>query len=279
MLNQLRSPSLAALFAGGLMLSTPAQAAGVSFLGFGVEVDVETLAVLSQLAIMTEQAVSLYDKTQEGVRATEATLQAIRDANEAVKSSIFFIQNPDEVLEGARRDFVTSFRELDGINREAASLHASLTSAPTGFDPGAYRRAMDSGINAGNAYQTFLAFREKDYGNLGVESMRTIAGMEVIINDNDQIRQDLEKRSDLSQKDAAAISAKAHVDTSVATAMSARQLTEISRMMQVQFLDAQAARAAEDTHRAQAIQDAANIDRPIVLPVSGGDDLATNGVR
>ena len=39
------------------LVSQPASAVGVSVLGFGVEVDAETLAVLAQLTLMTGQAV------------------------------------------------------------------------------------------------------------------------------------------------------------------------------------------------------------------------------
>ena len=261
------------------LVSQPASAAGVSVLGFGVEVDAETLAVLAQLTVMTGQAVELYNKTQEGVDTAQRTLAAFRDANEAVKSSLYFLQNPDEVLNEARRDFFTSFRELDTINREAAALHQSLASAPTGFDPSAYRRAFDSAVSAGNAYQTFLAFREKDYGNLGAESLRTLAGMEIIAKENDNLRADLEKRENLTQKEAAAISAKANVDASVAAATSARQLTEMLRLMQLQQMDAQAARLAEDERRAAGLS-AAGItgnNAATGLAISAQDDLASIG--
>jgi hypothetical protein len=276
------SLTLAAVLSVSLA-SQPASAAGVSVLGFGVEVDAETLAVLAQLVTMTGQAVELYNKTQEGVDVARSTLTAIREANQAVQSSVFFIQNPDEVLNSARRDFFTSFTELDAINRDAARLYEEMRASPTGFDPDAYRRAMNAGIQAGSSYQTFLAFREKDYGTLGAESLRTIAGMEVIATDNDQLRAELENKASLTASEAAAISAKSNVDTAVATATMSRQIAEMARMNQVNFMDAQAARIAEEERRQKAISSVtggagASLDN-VALPVTATDDLATEGAK
>jgi hypothetical protein len=268
----------AAVLLATSLTARPAKAVQVA--GFGV--DVETLAVLAQLVTMTKQAVDLYNKTQEGVGLAQETLGAIRDINQAVQSSVFLIQNPDEVLNSARRDFFTSFTELDGINRDAQRLHEDMRASPTGFDPDAYRRAMNSGIQAGNSYQTFLAFREKDYGNLGAESMRTIAGMELIARDNDQVRANLETRTSLTAAEAAAISAKSNVDTAVATATMSRQIAEMARMNQVTFMDAQAARIAEEERRQKSIQSLTgdqtrSLDQ-VALPATELDDLAVHDV-
>ncbi len=188
---------------------------------------------------------------QQIVTNTRDMLTTARDASEAVKSTIYLFQNPDDVVNSARSDFLTSFTELDAINRDAAALHASLTTSPTGFDPSAYQRAMDSGIRSGTSFQTFLAFREKDYGTLGYDPLRRMAGMEAIVTEGEGVRLKLDNSPSLSQKEAAAISAKADVDTSIATAAAARELAEMNRMKELEFLDQQAQRAA-----AQAANDA-----------------------
>lgn len=188
---------------------------------------------------------------QQIVTNTRDMLRTARDASEAVKSTIYLFQNPDDVVNSARSDFLTSFTELDAINRDAAALHASLTTDPTGFDPYAYQRAMDSGIRSGTSFQTFLAFREKDYGTLGYDPMRRMAGMEAIVTEGEGVRLKLDNSPALTQKEAAAISAKADVDTSIATAAAARELAELNRIKQLEFMDQQAQRAA-----AQASNDA-----------------------
>ena len=86
------------------------------------------------------------------------------------------------------------------------------------------------------------------------------------------MRRSLENRSTLDQKEAAAISAKANVDSAVASATSARQLTEINRMMQLQFMQQQEAMIAAEAKRAAALE--ASDSDTAGLPIAPSDDLS-----
>jgi hypothetical protein len=242
-----------------------------------------TAMVLQQLKD-SAQIGSILLTAQQSLQTAQQSVAVLKSLSDVAVEAKFLIENPDEILNGAKAGFESSFPELKAIQKDAERLTESFSGQTTGgVNPFALQELFRNGNLLGDkGYNTLMMIDESIY-KLTDEHLLLKQEMQDIRETNEEKRK-LLGRGILTES-LAATTAKAALDTAVTSAITSSNIAELVRLQKLERMkaaDAGTAAAVRMEGAYKNLVDAAPTDtrlNPLAKTRIGSDTGAPRGLQ
>jgi hypothetical protein len=273
--------SISALAAAAMLAASPAQAATAGIPDS--DTALLTAMVLQQLKD-SAQLGGILLTAQQSLQTAQQSVAVLQSLSDVATEAKFLIENPDEILNGAKAGFESTFPELKAIQKDAERLSESFSGQTTGgVNPFALQELFRNGNLVGDkGYNTLMMLDETIY-KLTDEHLLLKREMQDIKETNEEKRK-LLGRGILTES-LAATTAKAALDTAVTSAVTSSNIAELVRMQKLERMKAADAGSASSVRMEGAyrnLSDVGAVDtrlNPLAPTKVGGDQGGPRGLQ
>jgi hypothetical protein len=221
---------------------------------------------------------------QQSLEAANRTVAVLQSLNDVAVEARYLVENPDEILNGAKAGFEKTFPELKAIQKDAERLIESYGNSTTGeVNPFALQELFRNAELLGNeGYDTIMMMDEVVY-KLTDEHILLKNEVKTIREINEEKRT-LLGRGILTES-LPSITAKAALDTAIVSAITSSNIAELVRMQKLERMkaaDAGSAAAVRMDGAYKNLGDAAAVDsrlNPLAPTRIGNDTGAPRGLQ